>query len=156
SRICGGEFDLVHRLTPLSPTIPSTLARKCARAGVPFVLGPLNGGLPWPEGFGGARRREREWLSYVREGYRLLPGYRATRQHAAAIISGSRSTYEQLSDNYKSKAVYIPENAVDPARFSRRVEGCVELPLRVAFVGRLVPYKGADMLLEAAAPLIRQ
>jgi glycosyltransferase involved in cell wall biosynthesis len=27
--------------------------------------------------------------------------------------------------------------------------------LRVVFVGRLVPYKGADMVLEAAAPLLR-
>jgi glycosyltransferase involved in cell wall biosynthesis len=29
-------------------------------------------------------------------------------------------------------------------------------PLRIAFVGRLVPYKGADMLLEAVTPLARR
>jgi glycosyltransferase involved in cell wall biosynthesis len=154
-RIRAGEFDLVHRLTPLSPTYASVLARRCARAGVPFVLGPLNGGLPWPEGFGAVRRREREWLSYVRDGYKLMPGYHATRRHAAAIIVGSRATREQMPDRFKDKTIYIPENAIDPSRFDRWAEGPLRLPLKVAFVGRLVPYKGADMLLEAAAPLIR-
>lgn len=156
SDIRRGHFDLVHRLTPISPTMPSILAARCARAGVPFVIGPLNGGLPWPDGFGGIRRREREWLSYVREAYRFLPAYQATRRDAAAIIVGSRSTLEQLPAQFRHKAVYIPENAIDPSRFHRRAEGPVRLPLKVVFVGRLVPYKGADMLLEAAAPLIRR
>jgi hypothetical protein len=84
-----GEYRLVHRITPLSPTIPSLLARKCARAGVPFVLGPLNGGVPWPRAFDAARRKEREWLSYVRSAYKWLPGYRSTRRHAAALLIAS-------------------------------------------------------------------
>lgn len=150
------EFDVVHRLTPLSPTAPSIIARRCRRAGVPFVIGPLNGGLRWPAGFEDVRRGEREWLSYVRDGYKLLPAYRSTRGAAAAIVSGSIATYEQLGARHRPKTVYVPENGIDPARFDvQHDETPAALPLRVCFVGRLVSYKGADMLLSAAAELIR-
>jgi starch synthase len=155
ARIRAHEWDIVHRLTPLTPTAPSLLAAKCAQHGVPFVLGPLNGGLPWPKGFTYARASEREWLSYVRGAYKLLPGYSATRRFASAIITGSRDTRMQISRSQQHKTVYIPENAIDPTRFTRGKTGPVTLPLKVAFVGRFTLYKGADMLIEAAAPLVR-
>jgi glycosyltransferase involved in cell wall biosynthesis len=148
-------FDVVHRLTPLSPTIPSPLAAWCYAAGVPFVLGPLNGGLPWPKEFRGLRAKEREWLSFVREAYKLVPGYQSTRRSASAIIVASQTTAGQLSSAYKRKAVYIPENAVDPSRFALQVSDEISLPLKIVFVGRLVPLKGVDMLIDAIAPLAR-
>ena len=159
--IQAGAFDVVHRLTPISPTLPSRLAGWCAGAGVPFVWGPINGGVAWPREFDSARRAEREWLSYVRGLHRWVPGYRATRRNAAAVIVGSTATWQQMPERYRNKCFYIPENAIDPGRFGE-AERAADGPasnenkvLRIAFVGRLVPYKGADMLLEAAAPLIR-
>lgn len=150
-----GEFDIVHRITPLSPTVPSILARKCRRANIPFVVGPLNGGVPWPKGFDAARRREKEWLSYVRSAYRLMPGYRDMLACSAALIVGSRDTQKQIPERYQEKCIYLPENAVNPERFSGRAAPVSGKPMRACFVGRLVPYKGPDMLLEAAAPLLR-
>ncbi|MCH2094767.1 MAG: glycosyltransferase family 4 protein [Rhodobacteraceae bacterium] len=154
ARIQAGDWDIVHRITPLSPTISSTLSGRCARAGVPFVLGPLNGGVPWPKGFDAERRREKEWLSYVRSVYRLLPGSRATFTKASAILVGSAHTASELPSAVKDHTIYIPENGIDPVRFNRTAAPD-DTVLRAVFLGRLVPYKGADMLLTAATPLLR-
>ena len=91
----------------------------------------------------------------MRDAYRLLPGYRQTYSEAAAVLVASRATHAQLPESCRDRAVYIPENAIDPERFDLFAEGPIRTPLRVAFVGRLVPYKGADMLIEATAELIR-
>ncbi|MCB1332684.1 MAG: glycosyltransferase family 4 protein [Roseivivax sp.] len=149
-----GDYDVVHRITPLSPTLPSSIAPKCARAGVPFVLGPLNGGVPWPAGFDAERRQEKEWLSYLRSAYKLMPGRDRTLRSAAAILVGSRHTQSEVPERYQPKTVYIPENGVDPKRFNAHAGPAANGPLRACFVGRLVPYKGADMLIKAAAPLL--
>jgi glycosyltransferase involved in cell wall biosynthesis len=155
-RFAAHEFNLVHRITPLSPTSQSVLARRLAARNIPFVIGPLNGGVPWPKHFKDRQHAEREWLSDVRWVYRFMPGYRSTRWYSAAIIVGSKYTYQEMPNWAKAKCIYIPENGVGLNRleFARNRVAC--LPLRGAFVGRLVPYKGADMLLKAAADFLKK
>ncbi len=154
--LVAGKFDVVHRITPLSPTQSGPLAARCAALGIPFVLGPLNGGVPWPAEFASARRQEREWLSYIRAAYKWLPGRGRTLRDAAAILVGSRHTLSEMPEKVRANCIYLPENAVDPARFTRiAAPDSAPGPLRACFIGRMVPYKGPGMLLEAAAPLLR-
>lgn len=151
-----GRFDLVHRITPLSPVQQSPIAAKLKRIGIPFVLGPINGGVPWPKGFEAEMRREREWLSKLRALYRLLPGRKATLR-ADALLVGSRDTMRDIPAQHQARAIHLPENAIDPLRFNRSADHSDAInggPLRGCFIGRLVPYKGADMLIEAATPLL--
>jgi len=150
-RLMAGEFDLVHRITPLSPTSQSPIVGKLKKYGIPFVLGPLNGGVPWPKGFSDVRSREREWLSAIRKLHFLMPSYRATRSEAAALIAGSRHTLGELPASCAERAFLIPENAADPERFPFQLRELSGDRLAIAFIGRLVPYKGADVLIEAVA-----
>lgn len=152
--IMAGDYDIVHRVTPLTPTISSPIAAKCARAGVPFILGPLNGGVPWPAAFDAERRREREWLSYVRSAYKWLPGRGRMLNATRAILAGSRHTASEIPVAHQGKVIWLPENAIDPARFALQSDPAPGA-LRACFIGRLVPYKGPDMAIAAALPLLK-
>lgn len=147
ARIRAGEFDVVHRITPMSPTLPSWIA---GRGNVPFVLGPLNGGLKWPGDFKAELAREREWLTYVRGAYRHLPYLQRTYRECACILAGFQHTRDDLPETCHDRVVILPEVGVDPSVFQKRIPSGSDR-LTFVFVGRLVPYKCADVAIKAFA-----
>jgi glycosyltransferase involved in cell wall biosynthesis len=154
-RIFAREFDVVLRLLPMSPVIPSPFAFFLRNGPIPFVIGPLNGGLPWPPGFS-QLENQREWISGLRNLYRYLPFSHSTYHHATAIIAASSQTYAEFA-KHRDKLFFVPEPGIDHSLCFRDMR--VREPgdkCELLFVGGLVPRKACDLALRAAAPLLRR
>ena len=153
-RILAGEFDVVLRLVPMTAVLPSPFAFFLRNGPIPFVIGPINGGLPYVQGFSQADN-EKQWISGLRNLYRFLPFARSTYRDAAAIIAASSQTYSEFAA-YRDKLFFVPEPGIARSLCSgdsRSPEPGAKLEL--IFVGGLIPCKACDLGLRAAAPLLR-
>jgi glycosyltransferase involved in cell wall biosynthesis len=153
-RILSGEFDVVLRLVPLTAVLPSPFAFFLRKGPTPFVIGPINGGLPFVKGFSQASG-QKEWISNLRGLYRFLPFARSTYRYAAAIIAASSQTYAEFVA-YRDKMFFVPEPGIARSLCyddSRRPTPGAKLEL--IFVGGLIPCKACDLGLRAAAPLLQ-
>jgi len=153
-RIFAGEFDVVLRLVPMSPVLPSPFAYFLRKGPIPFVIGPLNGGLPWPQGFS-QLDNQREWISGLRRLYRILPFAQSTYRYAAAIIAASSQTYSEFAA-YGDKLFFVPEPGIGRSLCSEDLRSPkLDPKLDLIFVGGLVPRKACDLALRGAASLLR-
>lgn len=154
-RIMAGEFDVVLRLLPVSTHSPSPFAFFLRHGPVPFVIGPVNGGLPWPKGFRQANAHN-GWICRLRSLYPFLPFAPSTYRCAAAIIAGSSHTCAELSA-HNEKLFFLPENGIEGTLCSRLVRRRDSgAALELIFVGGLIRWKACDLALRAAAPLLRE
>jgi glycosyltransferase involved in cell wall biosynthesis len=154
-RIFAGEFDIVLRVLPMTPVIPSPFAFFLRKGPIPFVIGPLNGGLRSARGFNQPDKK-REWMNFgFRSLYRFLPFARSTYRHAAAIIAATSHMRTQFGE-FHDKLFFVPENGIARSVClpdSRNPQPDAKLEL--IFVGGLVRRKACYIGLRAAAPLLR-
>jgi len=155
-----GEYDIVHAITPIIPRYPVKLIKACKNT--PFMIGPVNGGVPFPEGFQDVARQEFADFNFLRfVGRLVIPGYRETYEKADRILAGSTYTLnliKYLFDVDDERVELFYENGIRSGFLKSEIEtypnnnGTAE-KIRLLFVGRLVPYKGADILLQAMGQL---
>lgn len=154
-RIKNGEFDVVLRLLPVSMVSLSPFGFFLRNGSVPFLVGPVNGSLPWPAGFKQSQIQNKWVASGLRFLYPLVPFGRSTYRRAAAIMAGSSHTYAELSA-HRDKLFFLPENGIElsmcstGARSRRR-----GAKLELIFVGSLIPLKACDLAMQGAASLLR-
>jgi glycosyltransferase involved in cell wall biosynthesis len=157
------RFDLIHRLTPsgykdslLSP--PS----------VPLVLGPLLGSDPPPTSFRSIFRPEltrsysvsavadRFEHAIARRIFERFSTLDRLLESAALILVGTEVTRRRIRDHLRSRCRLITYAGVEHERFTPPARGRASRVPNLLFVGRLVPYKGVELLLRAAAEARRR
>lgn len=134
--------------------LPSPFAFFLRKGPIPFVIGPLNGGLPFVQGFKQASD-QKQWISDFRDMYRFMPFAQSTYRNAAAIIAASSQTCNEFA-LYHDKVFFVPENGISNSECSDEIR--ISRPsakLELIFVGGLIPCKACDLALRAAAPLLR-
>jgi glycosyltransferase involved in cell wall biosynthesis len=149
--VSAGRCDVVHQPTPVSPKTPSLMWG----LGAAVVIGPLNGGMDYPEAF----RRERSivsrlaftfgrWLASFANA--VLPGKR----RADMVLVANDRTRQALPHGIKGRIIQLVENGVD---FSIWQHGATErhpnASIEFIFVGRLIDWKALDLVLEAIGRL---
>jgi glycosyltransferase involved in cell wall biosynthesis len=142
------DWDIVHAVTPVSPVA----ATRLYRLGIPLIVGPWNGGMTSPTTFPELMKKDSGWMYRVRDIGRLVDWWFGSTRKAALILSASKATDRSLPRNARSMRML--ENGVDLDRFVPgeypRVPSATN-PIRIVFVGRLIPVKGVGMLLQAIA-----
>ncbi len=156
-RKLGREWDLVHAPTPVSPVA----ATRLHKLGIPLILGPWNGGLASPTTFPEIMKQDSAWIYRLRSVGKLVDRLWGSTSKAALVLSATQSTDRSLPKGVPF--VRMIENGVDLERFREpspdaRASASAPLPnpLKVLFVGRLLPFKGVAMLLEAVSRLSRE
>ncbi len=149
-RTTGMLWDAAHVVTPVSTATPSHLHK----LGVPTLIGPLNGGMKTLAAFRETMRGDHPWLYPISRLGRLADRVIGSTQNAACILAATRATLDAIPQKYRSRSVMMLENGVDLERFqaaSWPAPPSQFNPMKLIFVGRLVPVKAMPLLFEAIA-----
>ena len=72
-RIKNNEFDMVHSITPMIPRYPAPFVKLCNEKRIPIVIGPVNGGLPYPKYSKWIKFKEGGMFTWVKKYSHMLP-----------------------------------------------------------------------------------
>jgi glycosyltransferase involved in cell wall biosynthesis len=137
------EFEIVH-VYGLYDVLGPVVARYCRQFGIPYFVEPLGMTRPIDRGF----LLKKVWSS-------LVNGY--LHEASRMIATSEQERTELLGDGFPPDRVLLRYNGIDQEDFRklpppgtfRKKAGIRDEERFVVFLGRLIPRKGADLLIEA-------
>lgn len=145
-RISTGEFSFAARIAPVSPTIPSVFHRKIE---IPFFIGPLNGSLPWPKQFHTEIKKEGELILKLRNLYKILPYSSQSLSKSKKILYAFDHVLKDINQPKEKLIKYDELGVTSDFILNTENRKYKTDKLNYIFVGRLVPYKNADVAIKA-------
>lgn len=148
----GKRWDVAQMVSPVSTSAPTRLHQ----LGCPVLLGPLNAGLETPRAFRETLRGESTWLYPIRYFGRVLDWIIGSSRHATLFLTATEATVNSIAPRHRARIRPMLENGVDLTRFvpADWPEPPSETnPLKMLFVGRLIPAKALPLLFEAMVRL---
>jgi glycosyltransferase involved in cell wall biosynthesis len=124
--------------------------------GIPFIFGPVGGGESSPRALRVSMSRKAKRFEVLRDFANLLPYFdplwRSMLRHCARIAVKTEETRACLPQASMERAVVTLENMVTEQPFLAGDLGRV-LPLKLLYAGRLIPWKGVHLAIQAIALL---
>ena len=141
------KIEVVHQPIPVAPRFPSAMFG----LGVPVVIGPLNGGMEYPQAFRGSE----PWISragvglarvFVDTANALLPGKR----QANVVLVANERTRQALPKGIHGTVIDLVENGIDFGVWHDAASPAAgSSSTRFVFIGRLVDWKALDIVIRA-------
>jgi glycosyltransferase involved in cell wall biosynthesis len=148
------KISVVHQPIPVSPKEPSIMAG----LGVPVVIGPMNGGMSFPEGFSNrASKIEKLSVSFGRKASWVLSLAMTGKRNASILLVANERTARALPQGSRGVVMTLIENGVDlslwrlrdkDADAARKLNAGTQI-VSFAAMGRMVSLKALDVLIEA-------
>jgi len=146
------QYDLVHHLTPMAMRFPSP----CAGLNIPFIIGPIAGSLPTPDGFrnelgtepGYTRLRSLDNFRFHHD-----PWLKRTFESANLVIYSSPYAAKRLEHLAIRNAAVETEVGIDKLAGAPKKKPRRPNELRMLHVGRTVRTKGLRDAIRAVAQL---
>jgi len=145
------RFDLVHQITPAALRFPSSMAM----LGLPFVLGPVGGGVELPKAFGGEIDDEPLYFrlrTLDKARLRFDPTLTGTLSRASRILVQGEYAKEMLPEKFRGKCEVMLGWGIDALPPAPQRESTLGA-LNVLYVGRVVTTKGLRYALRALGRL---